>query len=104
MKIRPVLTQQSAISVALALGSTLLPGCDQKLGGDVPMTPEMQKKWQSEEQKQERSNLNPQIPSQAVPGVIVIPRGHATEEMLLGELPQIDDEDIPEETLDSSSD
>ena len=104
MKIRPVLTQQSAISVALALGSTLLPGCDQKLGGDVPMTPEMQKKWQSEEQKQECSNLNPQIPSQAVPGVIVRPRGHAPEEMLLGELPQIDDEDIPEETLDSSSD
>lgn len=104
MKIRPVLTQQSAISVALALGSTLLPGCDQKLGGDVSMTPEMQKKWQSEEQKQERSNLNPQIPSQAVPGVIVRPRGHAPEEMLLGELPQIDDEDIPEETLDSSSD
>ena len=104
MKIRPVLTHQSAISVALALGSTLLPGCDQKLGGDVPMTPEMQKKWQSEEQKQERSNLNPQIPSQMVPGVVVIPRGHAPEEMLLGELPQIDDEDIPEETLDSSSD
>lgn len=104
MKIRPVLTQQSAISVALALGSTLLPGCDQKLGGDVPMTPEMQKKWQSEEQKQERSNLNPQIPSQAVPGVIVRPRGHTPEEMLLGELPQIDDEDITEETLDSSSD
>lgn len=104
MKIRPVLTQQSAISVALALGSTLLPGCDQKLGGDVPMTPEMQKKWEAEEKKQEQAIANPKIPSQAVPGVIVIQRGLAPEEMPLGELPQIDDGDIPEETLDSSSD
>ena len=41
MKIRPVLTQQSAISVVLALGSTLFLGCEQKLGG-VPMNPGMQ--------------------------------------------------------------
>lgn len=52
MKIRPVLKQQSVISMAVALGSTLFPGCDQKLGGDVPMTPEMQKKWQEAEREQ----------------------------------------------------
>lgn len=40
MKIRPVLKQQSVISVAVALGSAVLSGCDQKLGGDVPKPPE----------------------------------------------------------------
>lgn len=53
MKIRPVLKQQSAISVVPALGSTLLPGCDRKLAGDVSVTPKMQEQWQTEQQKQE---------------------------------------------------
>lgn len=43
MKIRPVLKQQSAISVALALGSTLLPGCDRKRGGEVIKEPALPK-------------------------------------------------------------
>lgn len=42
MKIRPVLKQQSVISVAVALGSSIFSGCDQKLGGDVPKPPEAQ--------------------------------------------------------------
>lgn len=104
MKIRPVLTQQSAISVALALGSTLLPGCEQKLGGDVPMTPEMQKKWEAEEQKQVQAGSNQKIPSQAVPGEMVIMRTPTPETFPLGELPQIDDGEPPEEKLDSSED
>lgn len=40
MKIRPVLKQQSVISLAVALGSSIFSGCDQKLGGDVPKPPE----------------------------------------------------------------
>lgn len=55
MKIRPVLKQLSVIPMTIALGSVLLPGCDRKLGGDVPMTPELQEQWQSEEQNQERA-------------------------------------------------
>lgn len=100
MTIRPVLKQPSVIPMAIALGSALLPGCDRKLGGDVPMTPELQKKWQTEEQKQEQTIPNQEIPSQAVPGALVITRVPAITTIPLGELPGIPGEDEPAEAPD----
>lgn len=69
MKIRPVLKQRSVLSMAVALGSTLFTGCDQKLGGDVPMTPEMQKKWQEAEQNQPQWTAGTHPPADATPRI-----------------------------------
>lgn len=97
MTIRPVLKQPSVIPMAIALGSALLPGCDRKLGGDVPMTPELQKKWQTEEQKQAAPEQD--YSDQVIPGVRVI-TPPPTIGYLMVELPEIPGEDEPAETPD----
>lgn len=99
MKIRPVLKQLSVIPMTIALGSVLLPGCDRKLGGDVPMTPELQEQWQSEEQNQERALPKQDFLGQPIPGVQVV-SPPPTIECLMVELPEIPDEDTPPETPD----
>lgn len=54
MKIRPTLRYHHFLPASVVMLSGLTaPGCDQKLGGDVPVTPEMQEQWQKERQKQE---------------------------------------------------
>lgn len=55
MKIRPILRYRRFLPASVVMLSGLgAPGCDQKLGGDVPVTPKMQEQWQKEQQKQER--------------------------------------------------
>lgn len=97
MKIRPVLKQPSVIPMAIALGSALLPGCDRKLGGDEPMTPEMQEQCREEERKQAAPEQD--FSGQPIPGVQVV-SPPPTIECLMVELPEIPDEDTPSETPD----
>lgn len=94
MNIRPALQYRRFLPASLTmLGSFVTMGCDQKLGGDVPATPEMQKKWQAEEKNQERQEQ--MTPSQPLSSAAQIHRDMPLQSL---------GGDVPAENHDSRED